>query len=88
MRINVQQRDRRERGLFYESIPDTNERSSWTWPEFRLGENSGIDVPEADAASAAAPVEWFNLQGVPVSNPAGGIFIRRQGAKVTKAIVK
>ena len=88
MRINVQQRDRRERGLFYESIPDTNERSSWTWPEFRLGENTGIDVPEADAASAAAPVEWFNLQGVPVSNPAGGIFIRRQGAKVTKEIVK
>ena len=87
MRFNVQQRDLRTGEVRYESIPDATDRSSWTWPELRLGENTGIDVPEADVASAA-PVEWFNLQGVPVSNPAGGIFIRRQGAKVTKEIVK
>ena len=87
MRINVQQRDLRTGALLNEKIPEATDRSSWTWPELRLGENTGIDVPEADVASAA-PVEWFNLQGVPVSNPAGGIFIRRQGAKVTKEIVK
>ena len=87
MRINVQQRDLRTGALLNEKIPEATDRSSWTWPELRLGENTGIDVPEADVASAA-PVEWFNLHGVPVSNPAGGIFIRRQGAKVTKEIVK
>lgn len=31
-----------------------------------------------------APVEYFNLQGVRVNNPENGIFIRRQGKKVTK----
>ena len=31
-----------------------------------------------------APVEYYNLQGVRVANPEGGIFIRRQGNKTTK----
>lgn len=30
------------------------------------------------------PVEYFNLQGVRVNNPENGIFIRRQGKKVSK----
>lgn len=30
------------------------------------------------------PVEYFNLQGVRVQNPANGVFIRRQGAVATK----
>lgn len=35
-----------------------------------------------------APVEYFNMQGVKVANPENGIYIKRQGSKVTKAIVK
>lgn len=35
-----------------------------------------------------APVEYYNLQGVRVAEPANGIFIRRQGAEVSKVIVK
>lgn len=31
-----------------------------------------------------APAEYYNLQGVRVAEPANGIFIRRQGNKVTK----
>ncbi|MCM1077120.1 MAG: hypothetical protein NC411_07155 [Bacteroides sp.] len=31
-----------------------------------------------------APVEYFNLQGIRVENPANGIFIKRQGNKVSK----
>ncbi len=34
-----------------------------------------------------APVEYYNLQGVRVANPANGIFIRRQGSKATKVIL-
>ena len=34
--------------------------------------------------SENAPVEYFNLQGVRVANPENGVFIRRQGNKVTK----
>lgn len=40
------------------------------------------------AADDDAPVEYYNLQGVCVTNPSGGIFIRRQGDSVTKVYVK
>lgn len=35
-----------------------------------------------------APVEYYNLSGVRVANPENGIYIRRQGNKVTKVLVK
>ncbi len=39
-------------------------------------------------AADNAPVEYFNLQGIRVANPENGLYIRRQGNKVTKVIVK
>ena len=50
------------------------------------GESSGVsDI----AVDESAPVEYFNLQGVRIDNPAAGqIVIKRQGAKVTKTIVR
>lgn len=36
----------------------------------------------------AAPVEYFNVQGVRVNNPANGLFIKKQGNTVSKVIVK
>ena len=39
-------------------------------------------------ADENAPVEYFNLQGIRVENPENGLYIRRQGNKVTKVIVK
>jgi len=36
-----------------------------------------------------APVEYFNLQGMKVNNPAAGqLVIRRQGNKVNKMIIR
>lgn len=35
-----------------------------------------------------APVEYYNLNGVKVDNPSNGIFIRRQGGKTTKVVIK
>ncbi|MDE6631777.1 MAG: hypothetical protein K2K23_02130, partial [Muribaculaceae bacterium] len=35
-----------------------------------------------------ATVEYYNLQGVKVAEPANGIFIRKQGAKTTKVAIK
>lgn len=35
-----------------------------------------------------APVEYFNLQGIRVENPENGLYIKRQGNKVTKVLVK
>lgn len=40
------------------------------------------------AADENAPVEYFNLQGMRVENPANGLFIKRQGSKVSKVIIK
>lgn len=52
---------------------------------FALPGSTGIDAIEAENA----PVEYFNLQGMPVSNPAPGQFvIRRQGNKTSKVIIR
>lgn len=48
---------------------------------------TGVEGVEADA-DINAPVEYFNLQGQPVANPANGIYIRRQGSKVAKVIIR
>ncbi|MCH5326726.1 MAG: hypothetical protein J1E29_05940 [Duncaniella sp.] len=48
-----------------------------------LNEDSGLTDVIADTE---APVEYFNLQGIRVANPEGGVFIRRQGNAVTKVI--
>ena len=42
----------------------------------------------ADIVDENAPVEYFNLNGMKVANPSEGVFIRRQGAKAEKVIVK
>lgn len=48
--------------------------------------SAGIEDIVADEN---APVEYYNLQGVRVGNPAAGsVVIRRQGAKATKVLVK
>lgn len=48
MRVNVQVRDRRSNALKIESIPETTDKSSWTWPEFTLGENTAVETTGAD----------------------------------------
>lgn len=44
--------------------------------------SAGVEGIEADDADM--PVEYYNLQGIKVTNPGKGIFIRRQGSKVEK----
>lgn len=50
--------------------------------------NTPTGVEAIEAEGNAAEVEWFNLQGVRVENPAQGLYIRRQGNKVEKVVVK
>ena len=45
----------------------------------------GIDNVAVDAN---APVEYYNLQGVKVANPSNGVYVVRQGNKVSKVLVK
>ncbi len=46
---------------------------------------TGITTVEADEN---APVEYYNLQGVRAANPESGLYIRRQGSKAVKVLVK
>lgn len=54
--------------------------------EFKLPYVDGINNIVSDSSNADAPVEYYNLQGVRVSNPENGLFIRRQGGKVEKIV--
>lgn len=48
-----------------------------------------VAIPTIEATdNANAPVVYYNLQGVRVENPENGIFIRQQGNKSTKVLVK
>jgi hypothetical protein len=47
---------------------------------------SGVGNVVVDSENA--PVEYFNLQGVRVANPTQGLFIKRQGNKVQKVVIK
>ena len=49
---------------------------------------ASIDAVGSDA-NADAPVEYFNLQGMRVAQPAAGqVVIRRQGTEVSKILVR
>lgn len=52
---------------------------------FTFTSSSGLQDIEADEN---APVEYYNLQGVKVENPESGIYIRRQGSKVEKVVIR
>lgn len=46
----------------------------------------GVSTIQPD--NSDAPTEYFDLQGVRVSNPEGGIFIRHQGSSTQKVLIK
>lgn len=49
------------------------------------GEPAGVEAVSVDKADGTA--EFYNLQGMPVANPSGGIFIRRQNAVTEKVLL-
>ena len=52
------------------------------------GKSSGVENVTIEVADEDAPVEYYNLQGVKVSNPSNGIFIKVQGKKSEKVYIK
>lgn len=56
MRCDIEIRDRREGELVMETIPETNSRQSWTWPEFSL--NKGVSaITDVGTGSKSAKAE-------------------------------
>ena len=47
----------------------------------------GLSAIDAVEAAAAAPVEYYNLNGVKVSVPSAGVYIRKQGNVVEKVVI-
>ena len=64
-----------------------NYKTADIWSKFsKQGITTGIEAIETDAIDADA--EYYNLQGVKIVNPPSGIYIRRQGTKIDKVIIK
>lgn len=59
---------------------------TYTQTEYPPFDDSAVNEISADDANA--PVEYFNLQGMKVTNPESGIFVRRQGSKTSKVVIK
>lgn len=60
----------------------------FTYTQTEYPEYNDSAVDELGVDDADAPVEYFNLQGVKVTDPENGVFIRRQGSKTSKVILK
>lgn len=48
----------------------------------------GVEGIETDAFDADAPAEYYNLQGIRVADPTTGLYIVRQGSKVSKQLIR
>ena len=56
---------------------------------YNNGKSTGVEEIETTTATDGnAPVEYYNLQGIKVKNPNNGIYIRVQGSKVSKVLVR
>lgn len=71
----------------YKYTSEDGKSGSWEIKNVKITAKKGAGVADIEAAEAA-PVEYFNLQGVRVANPENGLYIRRQGNKVAKVLVK
>lgn len=56
--------------------------------QYEVGSTSNGTGIDFNVVDADAPVEYFNLQGVRIANPENGVYIRRQGSKVSKVFVR
>lgn len=51
--------------------------------DYRKATATGIEEVESESA---APVEYYNMQGVKVENPTNGVYVKRKGGKATKVV--
>lgn len=58
--------------------------NDWTLNVTPAGSTGSIEI----VTDANAPAEYYNLQGVRVYDPAGGLYLVRKGGKVSKVMIK
>ena len=76
----------RQYGLMAYTMKNPARKTLTTAPSSQVLEilTTGID----NVIVNEEPVEYYNLQGVKVANPSNGIFIKVQGNKASKVLVK
>ncbi len=98
--VNTGATDMTNYGTMVTGTPTTDINAVKTWAAFNEGKlfndlpalnwqdvaGSGIDEIASDDENA--PVEYYNLQGIRVENPSNGLYIRKQGSKATKVLVR
>lgn len=73
-------------GTWYANVAPADAPAEFNLPIlFKQAKSDGISDITVDEN---APVEYYNLQGVRVANPENGLYIRRQGNKAVKVLVK
>lgn len=70
--------------------PDTSDlyKAATGWKNFKKISESSTTGIENIFPDAAVPVKYFNLQGIEVTNPAKGIYIRQHGEKTEKIMAR
>lgn len=75
----------------YTAAPEQFKQQTVTSNEAKTTADFGYNVPtgvEVIEDAAEGPAEYYNLQGVRVQNPANGIYIRVQGGKSQKVMIR
>lgn len=67
---------------------DTYNYTDYYYMFFSWPEDLGAGVEGVVVDNENAPVEYYNLQGVRVENPSAGLYIKRQGNKVEKVVIR
>lgn len=74
-------------GTWYTNIAPSVDAEEILLPVLYVKKDSSA-VSTISVNDENAPVEYYNLQGIRVDNPANGIFVRRQGNNVTKVVIR
>ncbi|MDE5644715.1 MAG: hypothetical protein K2I45_03640, partial [Muribaculaceae bacterium] len=64
-----------------------NDDGNGVWTGIEIIEADG-DGPTERLTDSTAPVEYYTLQGVRVSNPTGGLYIMVKGGKSKKVYIR
>lgn len=72
----------------YRYVADGTVCGGWQIKDILVKGKNKSAVSDIIAEDADAPVVYYNLQGVRVANPSNGLYIRVQGKKATKVLVR
>lgn len=67
---------------------DSGDYAPYYYAMFSFTDPTYDSIKSVTTNDENAPVEYYNLQGMRISNPENGIFIRRQGSKTSKVTIK